>query len=147
MYTQAFTEPRKRVLDPLGLELHVAIYEVGKPNSSPAQEQQVLWTGLVSNSLCNPGWPQSCSLPVPVGEHLPSSCETLDSALSPTRIQKTGTSNSLDFLLIICTRVEVSLNVLEATFTEPRRGDDPGHLEFQVLVNKQAAMLCVQSDT
>lgn len=112
----------------------------------------MLLTRLVSNSLCNPGWPQRCSLPAPVGEYFPSRCETLGSALGHARIQKTGGIQfSFDFLLMICicsicVCEELSLNVLEAAFTELCGGDDSGRLEFQVLANSQAERLYVQSD-
>jgi hypothetical protein len=74
--------------------LYVSCYG-GEPNSSPVQVWQMLLIRLVSNSLYNPGWPQSCRLPDPVGEHLPSGWETVGSALSHTRIQKTGACSSL----------------------------------------------------
>lgn len=43
--------------------------------------------------------------------------------------------------------VELSLNVLEAAFTELCGGGDSGRLEFQVLTNSQAERLYIQSDT
>lgn len=59
---------------------------------------------------------------------------------------------SFDFLLIICVCsicmcVELPLDMLEAASTEQCMGDDSGHLGFQVLVNRQAEVLCVWSET
>lgn len=59
---------------------------------------------------------------------------------------------SFDFLLIICvcsicTCVELSLNMLEVAFTEQCVRDDSGHPGFQALVNGQAEILYVWSDT
>lgn len=46
----------------------------------------------------------------------------------------------------ICVCEELSLNVLEAAFTELCGGGGSGRLEFQVLTNNQAERLYVQSD-